>query len=315
MMTAIMPSSTVPSLALVIPGFAQAFGGGWRSPSLDQLLAYSDNGVQATDSFPSHAAWQTELLRLLQLDATYASAPLSWLGAGGFEAGTWLHVQPVSLAISARGLTLQSTSEWTTDTRRIAATVLSKHLSESGFDWRDSGSEVYLRCEKPLNVETAAPATALRQSLQDAMPTGSDAVALRRLMTELQMLLHNREDLNFNAVWLWGSGSMRQRSVNLPMLAANDAFARGVYAASQCPDRCSPNAANVEQVLESEASIAVARAPIEQLESEWLAPLLSALQRGTVHRVGLYLDGFAIHLKYSLFRRLFGRARAAELSA
>ena len=47
-----------------------------------------------------------------------------------------------------------------------------------------------MHSERALDVRTVTPETAAAIPLEQAMPQGRDAPALRRLMTELQMLLH-----------------------------------------------------------------------------------------------------------------------------
>ncbi|RPH53100.1 MAG: hypothetical protein EHM84_04500, partial [Lysobacterales bacterium] len=74
-----------------------------------------------------------------------------------------------------------------------------------------------LRSERLLEVETATPAAVVIRGIDAAMPKGRDAAALRRLLTELQMLLHEhpvnlararRSAPAVNAVWLHGVGAV-----------------------------------------------------------------------------------------------------------
>ncbi|HTE43186.1 MAG TPA: hypothetical protein VK629_20355 [Steroidobacteraceae bacterium] len=308
-----MPSTAAASLALVIPGFTQDFRRGLRWPSLAKLLAYCEQDALETELYPSHLAWQSELLRWLNLDATHASAPASWLGGNSFEAGTWMHVQPVSLAVGTHGLSLQSCAAWSDATRRAAEEAVSRHLVESGFEWRESQGNVYLRSDSALQVGTTALDAALREPLQDALPTGVDAVKLRRLMTELQMLVHDKPTVDFNALWLWGSGSIQLQKAVLPKLAANEPFARGLYASHQALAQCAPLPISAVSLLESQVAVAVVHASTEAFDRNWLEPLLHALEVGRLRSLHLYLDGYALHAKYSLMRRWFGRARPLEL--
>jgi hypothetical protein len=132
-------------------------------------------------------------------------------------------------------------------------------------------------------------------------------------MTELQMLLHDKQSLDFNALWLWGGGSIQIQNANLPTLSANEPFARGLYLANEAHARCLPLPASAELVVESHAAVAIVQASTHEFDRNWLDPLLRALERGRLRSLHLYLDGYSLRAKYSLLKRWFGRPRPLEL--
>ncbi|HKT71992.1 MAG TPA: hypothetical protein VJQ47_03815 [Steroidobacteraceae bacterium] len=69
----------------------------------------------------------------------------------------------------------------------------------------------------PLTARTLEPSRALGMSLEEAVPEGSDAARLRRLIAEMEMWLHGhalnttreqRRELHISSLWPWGGGSL-----------------------------------------------------------------------------------------------------------
>ena len=79
------------------------------------------------------------------------------------------------------------------------------------------GRRWLLACRDEIQCETREPAAVSGRDIRDKMPQGRDGRAVRRLMNELQMILHEhpvgarraaRGLLHANAVWLWGFGTI-----------------------------------------------------------------------------------------------------------
>jgi hypothetical protein len=314
----IMPRSIRPSLALICPSFTDTFAGQPRRlPALERLVAYSDEPWRSSTTFELDA-WQCELLTALDLkDASeYPSAPLTLLGAGcDPERGTWLHAEPVVQAISAYGLTMSLCGRQNAASMAEIELLLRDHLAAAQMSWHVVGGRSYLRINSTIDARTVSARQATVGELQDALPTGPDATILRRAMTELQMLLHEKlnHPLAPNAVWLWGGGQMpRLAPKELAPMWTNDDYARGLYRALAASS-CCPLPPSIDVLLEQANSsrlLAVIRdCGVDELERSWFAPTVRALNAGWVRHVDVYLDGWQLHARRSVVRRLFAVPR------
>lgn len=140
-------------------------------------------------------------------------------------------------------------------------------------------------------------------------------------MTELQMALHEhpvnlaRERSGLptaNAVWLWGLGSLAPNDVQtartLPAGWSDDAFTRGLYRA---------HGAELEQLAPSQSILAktqsrtaLAVAPVadsQQLQSEWVDPLIRALGSHQIDGLELILDQWRLQADRAALRRFWRR--------
>jgi hypothetical protein len=110
----------------------------------------------------------------------------------------------------------------------IGATI-GDYVTSVGLNW--DAQRWLIGFAHSLDVQTRQPN--LAAELESAMPAGVDAKEMRRLMTELQMVLHEhpvnvrRSHAGLpaaNAVWVWGGGSViaeRRNSVSLRALATD----------------------------------------------------------------------------------------------
>jgi len=318
-MRVIMPSSLRPSLALICPGFTSSFGAQpLRLPALERLLAYCQAGLTLSTYSTALDVWQCELLQLLNVEPSqYPSAPLTWLGAGGVgEPGAWLHADAVKLAVTAHGLSLERVSAWDASSLASVAALVREHLAALQMSWRSVGAQVFLHRRTPLSVHTVSTRHAACGELHELQPHGPDAAQLRRVMTELQMLLH--EKLAYanapNAIWLWGAGELPTLPAKeLPPMWADDHYTRGVYSAHAANKCCLPLPESLHDLLDQTAAAqlvaVVGNRDLHELEARWFAPALHALHAGRLHSVAVYLDGWQMHAQRSLLRRVFARAR------
>jgi hypothetical protein len=315
-----MPSSRF-NLALIYADFSLQRAHDLQGSSLERLITFSD-GISATHGAADLQPWQSELLQALRVDNTEfsASAPLTWCGAGGeSEPGTWLHADPVRLEMIATGLALQAVSSCNVELNTIE-TELRQHLAASGLQWRSRKQNGFIYSPAPLQVRTVSPHYAATMSLREALPEGPDARVLRKLMTELQMVLHNKfQDASApNAIWLWGLGniplptqSFSESSSLLPRLLADDGYARGVYLAHHAEGKIAPLPESLDAVLMNgtDALVVLREGQAEQLEERWFAPALGALKSRWIKRIDLYLNGFRAVASYSPLKRWFAQPR------
>jgi hypothetical protein len=319
----IMPRSVPPKFVLICPAFSAQYGAQpVRLPALERLIAYSDAPSRSAPLARELDAWQHELGQALALaDMTrYPSAPLTWLGAGGNrEPGTLLHAEPAVQAISAHGLSMRPSVSWTAQSFAVAELLVRDHLAADQMQLRSIGEHAWLQIKTSIDVRTTTLLQASQIEMQEALPTGPSATVVRRIMNELQMLLHEKLDTAIpntaspNAIWLWGAGEIPSLTAReLPSMWTNDDYTRGIYLAHAAAARCaslSTVAAMLEQSQNSNLLAVVRDCVPEQLEKQWFAPLLQALDQGRLSMVDIYLDGWQLRARRSLIRRLFARPR------
>jgi hypothetical protein len=181
----------------------------------------------------------------------------------------------------------------------------------------------YLELPAPLSVLTLPLSAGLAMGAPPWSPTGPDAARLKRLLTEIQMLLYEhpvnqaRERLGqlpINSLWLWGEGPLPNHwQQPFAAIVGNAPLAQGLARATglqvlptwdeglldRCPDGGSGTLLWVIEDLlrpalwqDPEAWI-TALAVLEQQ----LTPLLTALQRGQLDRLTLLpINGAAYRL-------------------
>jgi hypothetical protein len=156
------------------------------------------------------------------------------------------------------------------------------------------------------------------RDLESAMPTGPDARALRRLMAELQMLLHEHPVTQrraragvpeVNAIWLHGLGSapQTQRS-DLPAAFGTDCYVRGLYKLHGQAVQAPLQSADELLARKLPRALIVADAPtLGALEIRWLLPLVRAVRAGQVAGLELILDRWRIRLDRSASLKFWRR--------
>lgn len=228
-----------------------------------------------------------------------------------------LRADPVHLRADTRGLILFDAAAFPLDADESQTLVesLAAHLAQD--HWRLVSKHPrrwYLLGERPPQLETP-PLPTLRTTPVSATPfSGEDAAAWIRRLNELQMLMHThpvnlaraaRGQPAVNSVWLWGAGEWRRGANPHTRIAADNLFARGVAGACGIPALRLPDCvASLPAAPHSHDSLLVVheacrdaaayedfeawRDAVEQLERNWFAPLLGALQQRRVDCIDLY---------------------------
>jgi hypothetical protein len=159
--------------------------------------------------------------------------------------------------------------------------------------------ELLLEGPSAEGITSQDPARFLGRAVREAVPQGVGAAALRRLMSEMEMWLHEHPlnqrrmaagQLPINGLWLWGGGAAASaRPRLLPPLFGEDLAAEALWQLAGQPIR--PLPATWETLPDTRERGAVLIAPVSsgagaeallQLERNWIAPLLTqALQGGS----------------------------------
>lgn len=272
--------------------------------------------------------WQRGLLAALELNPkNFASAPVSALGSRIARAGEyWIHLEPVHFAAGLDRLAylpLEGETRILEAERMSLAGVLDEHLRSLGMELHTlSDGSWCARRAKAFAVETSNPEAAAAHELQLALPRGSDSGEVRRLMTELQMLLHDhsvndsraRRGLPaINAIWIWGQGVVTESAPAkiLPTMFSDDPYARGICAVHSHPSMPMPVTADALISAIGESNRAVAVVPVDDLESletQWIGPLTDALSSRKLARLDFILDGWHLRLDRAALRRFWRKA-------
>jgi len=284
------------------------------------------------------SSWQSALLDALGLGQArmrYPSAAVTWTGEAGEPArGFWMHAEPMHFAAgmqSLSALALRGERRVALAERAMLVPTLAAHLREAGFELSSTRDGDWLvRSERPLDVATATPEAAVANPLEQVMPSGPDAPELRKLMTELQMLLYEhpvslerqRRGLpEVNAIWLHGEGALQGDEVpgstdtragtSLPQAFGDDAYLRGIYRLHGADVPAAPaDAQALIARLSSPAVAVIGVDDLDTLEALWLKPIVRALALGTLGRVELVLDRWRISATRGALLRLWRPRRS-----
>jgi hypothetical protein len=147
-------------------------------------------------------------------------------------------------------------------------------------------------------ISSQDPARFLGRAVREGVPAGVGAAALRRLMSEMEMWLHEHPlnqrriaagGLPISGLWLWGGGmacSAQPRA--LPPLFGEDLATEGVWLLSGSAIQPLPATCSAVRMLDAAGAVVIVPVPsgagpeaLPQIERNWIAPLLAhALQSG-----------------------------------
>jgi hypothetical protein len=166
----------------------------------------------------------------------------------------------------------------------------------------------FLHTSRTLDLQLHAPER-VRGSLYESMPGGGDSAQLRRLMTEMQMLLHEhplnlarerRGEPAINGVWPWGAGEVsevRGADAQLPVAFGDACYLRGVW--HTLGAGVEPVPANADELLRQmrqDALVLLQMGTVDEFEA-WLRPLQAALWRGTMHELRVYGEDLQVSVR------------------
>jgi hypothetical protein len=300
------------ALTLIAPQVAPA----WRQAIADHsarwphLARLGGRGVMRALPPPRDGlrTWQVALLDALRVhdSAQYPSAAVTRTGDGTERARDFLmHLQPMHFMAGLDRLTavmLHGASSVARAELAQLEPIIGAHLRAVGMRLvTTSQGDWLVHVERALDVQTAPPEIAATSALEQAMPKGRDAPGLRRLMTELQMLLHehpvnvvrtHRGLPEINAVWFHGAGEIRDlQRYGLPQAFGDDLYLRGIYRLNDSDVTAAPpDAQSLLARLSSRAVAVVAADDVDVLEAAWIAPLSRALTAGIIARLEIVID-------------------------
>ncbi len=295
-------------------------------PALDRLLSRGKVISSAEKSFHFTLARLFGCAPQSGQDVPVA-AVTHQLDAAGVGQGIWMRADPVHLRADRRSVILLDAESVRLDTRdALALAAEVKPLLESlGYELEVPCPERwYLRLQSAPQISTTELEQVVGRDIASAMPAGPDSAPWRRLLNEIQIVLHQSE-VNvdrearglapINSLWFWGCGSMPTPDPHRwTKIYGTDLFLRGLAelggnACRPVPSGANECLANAEQddrvliVMETCRRAAAYQeveawsAAVLQLEQRWFVPLRSALRKGAVQSLTLITDRLELQLR------------------
>lgn len=316
------------TLTLIVPGLnplrMEDGKGATPSPRLARLAGRGTVARRPVDA--SQDALHAAVLEALQLHAVsgrYPSAAVIRTGLTGERAsGFWLRAQPIHFAAGLDRLTtvpLQGAARMSAAERAALSPTFVDHLRATGIQLHEGvDGEWLLSSEEPLQVQTVTPQFAAENPHAEILPRGRDAGGLRRLMTEMQMLLHehavneqrqNRGLPALNAIWVHGEGMLSDvKAESLPAASGDDVYLRGIYRLHD--QSLKPKPADAAALLAQVAgpTIAIIEPPdLDTLDAKWLASLSRALLGGAISKLTVLFDEWRVEADRAAMFKLWRR--------
>jgi hypothetical protein len=307
-----MPNDS--AVALIAPyvahDLARAQSQGEARPALARMAGRGE--LQLLPGFEDLEAWRVGLLSMLGLENAATRFPEGAVTAAAdldVREGCWLMATPLNFAAGMSNLAaseLAGAHAVSAEERLQLGETLAAHLHSAGFQLEEMGGQWVVRAPETLNAVTRRPELAVRD-LDSAMPTGLDAPVLRRLMAELQMLLHGhavnqrrarRGAPEVNAIWLHGIGGVtRARRGEPPQAFGDEPYLRGLYKLHNRPVQ--PPLGSAGELLARKpdrALVLVEASTLEALETRWVEPLVRAVRAGRIASLDVVLARWRIRL-------------------
>jgi hypothetical protein len=265
-----------------------------------------------------------DALNLRSAAEKYPSAAVMRTGMTNERAaGFWLRVQPIHFIAGLDRITtvvLRGAGRMTAAERSSLDPTFAEHLQSAGLGLHAANDEWLLQSASTLNLHTVTPEFAAANPLSEILPRGVDAGPIRRLMTEMQMLLHEhpvnaqrqaRGAPVINAVWVHGEGILSDvSSISLPAGYGEDPFLRGIYRLHDRDVGAKPADAKSLLAQVRGPTVAVIDAPnLDAFESQWLAPLARALLSGAISKLTLTFDAWQVSVERADLFKLWRRER------
>lgn len=197
--------------------------------------------------------------------------------------------------------------------RQIADTFNSSYAAEGYRLEFPEAERGYLQVPADWHCHSWNPASVANQAVTEFMPSGPDKMPVRKLMTEIQMLLYEhpvnlaREAAGrpaINTLWLWGGGRLPEQVTRSPTrIIAGLPLVRGL---AKLAGRDSESWSADLNLRDMKGDCLIAMSLHEfgcdaaRLERELLAPVWRALRHGRIRQLRIYPGGKRV---FALTRR------------
>lgn len=208
-----------------------------KNPALDKIA--SRGQLSITNPRGMQELLESVSVMPLEVDFPIAAATIAGLEGDACE-GNWALLEPVHFRADRDRLLLFPLD--TIDDNglvdldlNIMVDDFNQHFANDGCSFLYRDGYWFVRFDHAVSVKTVSLAPACALGLDSAMPTGDDAAFLRRMLNELQMLLHQQVAIAesrplLNGFWISGVGSLEalNRSSVTCNLVGESALFRGI---------------------------------------------------------------------------------------
>lgn len=334
-------------LSLLIPGlFASTDAAHVRVTELETLLARSEHRVCTADS----DALLFELFDLAPDGVQNPPvAPVTYALDVNTSSGYWLRADPCYMRADSNRVLMMGNAFL--NITQYEADTLAHELAPlfRAHDWQFSAPRPkrwYLRLPADPGISWHALSTVCGQDIHHFLPdqttAGTGAHLWRRILNEAQMILHQspvnqereaRGELPVNSLWFWGGGALPQISPKrFAQVWSNRALEQGLaklFATPYAPPPLDGAIWLTQAVAPGEQLVVVeplsdtiihctapnhtgvGKTPIELLNQDWFAPLLTALKKRELASLHLYTgSGAVFHATPGTVARWWKRPRS-----
>ena len=232
-----------------LASLAAALPGGSRYPALERIVARG-KPFRIRAATPNHLRFR---LFGLETGGPLPVAALTQVSAGGVgpAAGSyWLRADPVTMRADMTRVfvTRCGLSGFDAAEREAVAGIVRGAMRREGIRIEDSVAAPWcFELPRPLDFEFTPLHEALGMDVADALPSHPGARPWKRLMTDIQVELHQWEGNaqrraegrpEVNSVWFWGGGSLPGAVPGcFDAVVSDDPVSRGLGFLSGCPVR------------------------------------------------------------------------------
>jgi hypothetical protein len=279
-----------------------------RVPLLEQLIARADDWVPVAD-------WRADAFRVIAPQAACmpAIAAAALCADRGAVDAAWVCVAtPVHYEAEMSSVRLGRDG-------MLSLTAAGAQSLASDFNrvWKGSGirmtaarsAQLFCIFDRALKVVTRDPQEVLDQHIEEFLPAGEDAAALRQLISETEMWLFEhqanraRTELDLpviNGLWFWGGGAPLAALPNVQGWAAGDDL---FFNAFNLPrdEKCQSGVVAAGCVPGSDQWPAV--------ESRWLQPAIDKLRTRRIERLRISVADRCFTVTARGLRRFWRRRR------
>lgn len=295
-----------------------------RLPALERLLA------RAADPPAVAPEWRRWVQERLGIRIDGPALPIARIARG--REGHWLLATPVHLVAGMERVHMHPEGALALEAgdRAELERSFTATFGESGmrleFDERGEG---FIEMPHGVDATTHDPSDAQGRVVDEYLPEGPDAGALRRLTTEIQMWLHTlplnaaREAagrLPVNALWLWGAARGEPAvalPASLPALWSTDAYLVGLWRAAgetaagpgEAVSLWLGRGARRTAATLSLATLGTTAAGLAEIDGDWFEPIAHAFTLKRLDEVELWVAGRSVLLSRRDRWRFWRRVR------
>lgn len=278
-----------------------------RAPLLERLIARAEEWVPVPD-------WRADAFRVIapQAPCMPAVAAAALCADRGAVSAAWVCVAtPVHYQAEMSSVRLIQDG-------MLSLTAAAAETLAADFNrvWIGSGirmtasrpAQLFCLFDRALKVVTRDPEDVLGRHIEEFLPAGADAAALRQLISETEMWLFEhaanraRTALGLpviNGLWFWGGGAPVSALPAVQGWAAGDDV---FFSAFTPPDEESPSGVIALGCVPGSDQWPV-------VESRWLRPAVAALRAGRIQRLHISAAQRCFTVTGAGLRRFWRRAR------